>query len=565
MTFSFFANKLSALSGVGSRLTITAEIANLLKEVKGEELSEACYLLTGSLAPTYEGIVFQIADNMMIEAISQSFMIEKETILSDYKKQGDLGEVAAQYASKTNSDLTISQVYGRLLSIAKESGEASQERKVAGLVSLLQAMDKTGATYLVRIVLGNLRLGFSDKTILDALALVSGGDKKELTRAYEVIPDIGKLARSVIEKGYTQTVKDPMPVIGTPVMPMLAQRMKSPTEMVKKMGKVAVEPKFDGLRVLIHFDRTKHLVKAYTRNLHDISSMFPELAQMGEFIKADQVILDTEGVGLDAERLALADFQTTMQRRRKHSIDTMQSQIPVQFQVFDVLLVDDKNLMQAPYEERREALANVVVGGSLFRIDDYWITDDPDEITKKHKELRSQGLEGVIVKRIDSTYVPGRLGWRWVKMKESEEATGKLSDTVDCVIMGYTQGQGKRAAFGIGQFLVGIKHGDKIQTVSKVGTGLTDDQFKELEKRLVKIKVDQMPASYQVHKNLTPDYWVKPEVVVELAADDLTVSPNHTAGYALRFPRLVMFRDDKGVDQTTTHKELVELYKLQKV
>jgi DNA ligase-1 len=186
-------------------------------------------------------------------------------------------------------------------------------------------------------VLGNLRLGFSDKTILDALANLSQGDKKELTRAYEVIPDIGKLARSVLEKGYAQTVKNPMPVIGTPVMPMLAQRMKSPTDMIKKMGRVAIEPKFDGLRVLIHFDRKADIVKAYTRNLHDISAMFPELSQIGNFIKADKIILDTEGVGLDAERLALADFQTTMQRRRKHSIDSMQSQIPVQFQVFDVL------------------------------------------------------------------------------------------------------------------------------------------------------------------------------------------------------------------------------------
>jgi DNA ligase-1 len=150
-------------------------------------------------------------------------------------------------------------------------------------------------------------------------------------------------------------------------------------------------------------------------------------------------------------------------------------------------------------------------------------------------------------------------------MKEAEEATGKLSDTVDCVIMGYTQGQGKRAAFGIGQFLVGIKHGERIETVSKVGTGLTDEQFKELEKRLVKLKVDQMPENYSVTKALNPDFWVKPEVVVELAADDLTVSPNHTAGYALRFPRLVKFRDDKTVNETTTHKELVELYTLQKV
>lgn len=565
MTFSSFANKLDSLKGVTSRLTITAEIATLLGQVKGKELSDVCYLLTGSLAPTYEGVVFQIADNMMIEAISNAFLKEKPIVQSDYKAKGDLGDVVYEYATRTMSDLSVSQVFDELFLIAKESGEASQERKVAGLVKLLTSLDKVGAQYLVRIVLGNLRLGFSDKTILDALASLVSGDKKELTRAYEVIPDIGKLAVSVVEKGYSQTVKNPMPVIGTPVMPMLAQRMKSPTDMIKKMGKVAIEPKFDGLRVLIHFDRKAQTVKAFTRNMNDISDMFPELSEMGKWIKADKIILDTEGVGLDSERLALADFQTTMQRRRKHEITQMQTEIPIQFQVFDVLLIDETNMMQVSYEDRRKKMAETLVSGELFRIDEYWVTDDPEVITSKHKELRSQGLEGVIVKKIDSTYVPGRLGWRWVKMKEAEEATGKLSDTVDCVIMGYTQGQGKRAAFGIGQFLVGILHGETIETVSKVGTGLTDDQFKELESRLTKIKVDTMPENFSVHKNLTPDFWVKPEVVVELAADDITVSPNHTAGYALRFPRLVTFRDDKSVKQITTFEELVELFKLQKV
>jgi DNA ligase-1 len=565
MTFSSFAQKLSTLNGVTSRLTITAEIASLLQQVSGKELSDVCYLLTGSLAPTYEGVVFQIADNMMIEAISNAFSKEKQLVQSDYKAKGDLGDVVFEYATRTTSSLSVSQVFDELVLIAKESGEASQERKIAGLSTLLTSVDKLGAQFLVRIVLGNLRLGFSDKTILDALATLVSGDKKELTRAYEVIPDIGKLAVSVVEKGYSQTVNNPMPVIGTPVMPMLAQRMKSPAEMVKKMGKVAIEPKFDGLRVLIHFDRKAHIVKAFTRNMNDISDMFPELSEMGKWIKADKIILDTEGVGLDSERLALADFQTTMQRRRKHEISQMQTEIPIQFQVFDVLLIDETNMMQVPYEDRRKRMAETVVSGELFKIDEYWVTDDPEVITSKHKELRSQGLEGVIVKKIDSTYVPGRLGWRWVKMKEAEEATGKLSDTVDCVIMGYTQGQGKRASFGIGQFLVGIRHGETIETVSKVGTGLTDDQFKELESRLTKLKVEAMPDHYTVHKNLTPDFWVKPQVVVELAADDITVSPNHTAGYALRFPRLVTFRDDKSVQQITTFDELVELFKLQKV
>ena len=144
-------------------------------------------------------------------------------------------------------------------------------------------------------------------------------------------------------------------------------------------------------------------------------------------------------------------------------------------------------------------------------------------------------------------------------MKEAEGSSGKLADTVDCVVMGYTQGKGKRAGFGIGQFLAGIVDGDKVKSVTKVGTGLTDEQFRELKKRLVALTVGEMPKEYEVHKDLAPDFWVRPELIVELAADEVTKSPKHTAGLALRFPRLVKFRDDKSPAQATTLKEIKKL------
>ena len=168
-----------------------------------------------------------------------------------------------------------------------------------------------------------------------------------------------------------------------------------------------------------------------------------------------------------------------------------------------------------------------------------------------------------MVKRANSRYVPGRTGWRWVKMKESEKAAAKLADTLDLVVMGYTRGRGKRATFGVGQFFAGVKDGGKIKTVTKVGTGLTDKQFKELSARLNKISVKEKPKNYEVDKTLEPDFWVTPELVVEIAADEITKSPNHTAGMALRFPRLIKFRDDKSADQITTLEELKELAEMQ--
>ncbi len=194
---------------------------------------------------------------------------------------------------------------------------------------------------------------------------------------------------------------------------------------------------------------------------------------------------------------------------------------------------------------------------------DYTITKDPGVIEKLMEKELSEGLEGIIVKRANSRYIPGRTGWRWVKMKEAEEARAKLADTLDCVVMGYSAGRGRRAGFGVGQFLVGIKDKEKIKTVTKVGTGITDEQFGELKERLSVIEVKSKPKEYVVHKELEPDHWVVPKLVVEIAADEITKSPKHAAGYALRFPRLVRFRDDKNPSQATSIKELIKLYELQ--
>ena len=150
-------------------------------------------------------------------------------------------------------------------------------------------------------------------------------------------------------------------------------------------------------------------------------------------------------------------------------------------------------------------------------------------------------------------------------MKEAEKSAGKLSDTIDCVVIGYSVGKGRRAQFGMGQLLVGVRDGEQIKTVSKIGTGITDEQFKEFKKRLSKLEVKEKPKTYIVHKNLEPDYWIEPKLIMEVAADDITKSPTHSSGYALRFPRLVRFRDDKSVNQATTVSEVKRLFEMQNV
>ncbi len=564
MTASNLSKYFEELEKTSSRISITKILAELFNELSEEEIDKAVYMMLGSLAPNYRSIVFNVAEAMMMRAISRAYNVEPQEVKTIYKKMGDLGKVAESLNRGKGNDLIVSELYSKLSQIAKCEGEGSQERKIELLADLLVSVNPLTSRFVARITLGKLRLGFSDKTVIDALSWMETGDKtnsKKIEAAFQVVPDIGKIAREVRAKGSGGLLNEISPTIGIPVIPMLAQRIKSADEMIKKMDNVAVEPKFDGLRVQIHFARGKK-IGAFTRNLNDIKDMFPELESIGEYVNADSVILDSEAVGLDAETMKMADFQTTMHRRRKHDIENFAKANPLTFQVFDVMSKDGESFMDKNYEERRAVLKKLFSKNKTFLVDEYMITQNAGDIRKKHEEYLARGLEGAMIKKVDSGYVPGRTGWRWVKMKEVDGTRGKLSDTVDCVVMGYTRGKGKRADFGVGQFLAGVLDHDKIKSITKVGTGLTDEQFRALNDKLKDIVVALKPVEYEVHKDLYPDFWVEPKVVVELAADELTKSPKHTAGLALRFPRLVRFREDKSVKQITTISEILEIAKL---
>ncbi len=561
MKFRELSEYLEKLEKTSSRLEITRILAELLKKSNSSEVGRIVYLSLGILAPNYEGVVLNLAERMMITVLAQAYDEDAQKIRSLYKKAGDIGNVTEKLAKGSKLEVNVSEVYDSLLAIAKDNGEGSQERKVSAMAKLLEKLDPTSAKFVARIPVGRLRLGFSEKTVIDALSKESGIEASEIESAYNIRPDIGYIAK-LVKEGNPKSAK---PEIGVPVVPMLAQRLNSTTEMVKKMGEVSVEPKFDGLRIFIHYRKKDNFLRIFTRNMNAIPiDTFPELSSVGKFIKADEVILDSEAIGVDPKREMFLDFQKTIQRRRKHDVGRAASEIPLQFQVFDILLLNGRNLINEPYLRRREELKKVVVNGSLLRVDENTITEDPDIIKTMHQKYLKMGLEGVVVKKANGFYVSGRTGWNWVKMKEEEGRQGRLADTIDCVVMGYSVGKGKRSDFGIGQFLAGIKDGDMFKTVTKVGTGLTDEQFRQLNSRLEKISVREEPKEYQVHKDLTPDLWVLPKVIVELAADEITISPKHTAGFALRFPRLIRFRDDKDASSVTTLGEIKELFRLQK-
>lgn len=569
-----FSSYLSRIEETTLRNAITEILAELFHQLDPDEVEPACWLLLGRILPPYEGLEFQFAEKMMQRSAVLAYQIPAEELLKRYKEVGDLAEVIQQKATGHRAqatERTIIEIYTELTALARENGEGSQERKVERVVKLLKELDPVSVKFIVRIILTKLRLGFSDMTILDALSWAKVGDKSErpsIEDAYQMKHDIGKLATAYLTDGKSGLVGFDIE-LGIPLQPALCQRLKTATEMIEKMGKVFVEPKYDGTRVQIHVQGKREKVKGkgwgvrtFTRSMEESSAQFPELEQAVTLLGNHDLILDCEAIGFDPATGKLLPFQETIQRKRKHDVDLFSTQIPLKFFVFDILYKDGESLLKVPLSSRKEILQSLLPVGtdSIFIQSPSIVTESADELRAYHKQQLDAGLEGAVIKQYDSVYQPGRKGWSWVKFKEEEEAHGQLSDTIDAVVMGYWYGKGKRNQFGVGAFLIGVLGAEeKIVTLSKVGTGLVDDQWRELKTRTETLISAEKPIRYDVPKTLTPDVWVDPQVVVEVAGDELTKSPTHTAGLALRFPRLVRFRDDKTSDQITTVEELATI------
>lgn len=565
MEFSTLATYFKRLEETPSRNAMTELLAEVFRRAKEHEIGKLCYLLQGRVGPLYESVEFGMAEKFIIRSIMAAYGPSQNSVVASYKKLGDIGSAAQALHTVGAGHLSVVSVYDRLREIALCSGQGSQEQKITLLADILRSNDALSARYIARIPLDKLRLGFSEMTILDALSWMLAGDKSlrnALEDAYNLRPDIGYIAETVKRKGIAGLSHIEV-VVGSPVLAQLCQRLPNADEMIKKMGEVAVEPKYDGVRVQIHIrhEQGTEKIRTFSRNLENTTGMFPELSGLLSHIHAKEVILDCEAVGIDPKTGKITSFQETTTRKRKHGIDDATKTVPLHFFVFDVLYKDGKSFLSLPLSQRREMLEKTVKTGRLFSISPQIVTSSPDRVREYHDEQIKKGLEGVVVKKWESPYEPGRRGYSWVKFKEEEGKTGKLTDTIDAVVMGYYVGEGKRTSFGIGALLVGIKKGESFVTVTKIGTGVSDELWKSLQNSLSSRAAKAMPKQYHaVHKTLIPDFWVVPELVVEVAGDDLTKSPTHGAGYAIRFPRLVRVRHDKSASQATTERELTRMF-----
>ncbi len=585
MTFKNLSLYLEKLDNTSSRLALIDILSDLFKSSSKAEISMICYLVQGRIAPFFKPVEIGMAEKTVAQSIAISYGSSKDEVLKLYGKLGDMGLVASQLNSKfkvQNSKLTVAQVFEILTQIAGTNGEGTVEKRLKLLSDLLKKLDSISAKYLVRIPLGNLRLGIGDPTILEGLSVAKFNDrskKKILEGAYNRTSDLGLIAQILWEKGLPAVEKLEVKV-GYPIRSELCERLPTPQKAIEKMGTVDVQYKYDGFRVQIHKDGDN--VSMFSRNLENMTHMFPELIEGTlKQVKAKTAILDSEALAYSPESEEFLPFQETTKRRRKHGIEEMAAKLPLKAFVFDILYKDGKSLIDSPLTERIKALKSTIEeDGTLIPTITQTISD-PKELGIMLEDAISKGLEGVVIKKLDSKYEAGGRNFNWVKLKR--HSAGELHDTIDCVILGYIFGKGKRADFGAGALLVGVYDSkkDEFVTVSRIGTGLTDDEWREIHKRADKIKVDHKPA--RVSSLITPSVWIRPEIVIEVLADEITRSPIHTAGrstlrdepsgsdsksktetepgYALRFPRLVSFRDkDKKAEDATSVKELAEMF-----
>ncbi|PIZ67794.1 DNA ligase [Candidatus Roizmanbacteria bacterium CG_4_10_14_0_2_um_filter_33_96] len=579
MFFSELSKYFEKIEKNSSRLEITRILAELFNKLNAQEIAKVVYLLQGRVGPAYEGIDFGMAERTIIKSAMSALNIDRSYFEKEFKKSGDLGTTVESfkklYTSFEEKDMEVLAVYDFFYRLATASGNGSQDVKTSLLSQLIRSLDPLSGRYLVRLPTGIIRLGFSDMTILDAYSWMLKGDKSLrpiIETAYHVRPDLGFIGKILKEKG-VGGLKEIEPTVFTPIIMMKAERMSSAKEIIKQIGKCLVEPKFDGFRLQVHYigsdprrgsDPTESLpkVKLFSRSLEDVTYMYPDIVEgVKREVKAEELIIEGEAIGYNPKTGEFLPFQETVQRKRKYEITEKAIEVPLKLFAFELLFLNGKNFIKEPFIERRKALEEVTlknkdISKQIIVVDHQEAVDKEDRLEKIFDKAIAKKLEGVIAKKIDGIYQPGARGWNWIKYKRSYSS--KINDTIDCLVMGYDFGKGKRTDFGMGAFLVGVfdNKNDKFVTVAKIGTGLTDVEWKELKIKSSELRIKNKPENYLVDKMAECDVWISPKIVVEIKADEITKSPTHTAGLALRFPRLERFRDDKNPENVTTLEEL---------
>ncbi len=606
MNFKETAEYFDKIEKASSRLVMTDHLSELFDKTPAKDSKKVVYLLQGRISPQFEGSEIGFGEKLIAEGIAKATGFTREEVDALFNKIGDLGTAAEEMMAKRKQralfaeELTVEKVFSNLKKMSTSEGTGSQELKTKLLAELFNSSSPTEARYIARIPLGNIRLGIGDPTIMDAYAMVlskkeqlaleekkknvqSKKEEKEIEdeqrkikvairekieAAYNVDSDLGEIAQIIKKEGLMGLEKIKIKP-GTPIRPTAAERLPSAKEIIEKLGKCAVEAKYDGFRVQI--SKENDTIKIFSRQSEDITQMFPEIIHSAKtHLLPKKCIVEGEALAFNDTTQEYYPFQVTIQRKRKYEIEKKAKEYPLKLFLFDVMYVDGESYLDKPLIERRAKLESIVKEGGIIKLSEQKILDNPTDLENFFEDAISRGLEGIIAKDLSAPYIAGARKFAWIKLKRSYKGT--LEDTLDLVIIGYYSGKGKRTEFGLGALLVAAYNSknDMFESIAKIGTGMTEDILTELEDKLSKIKVKTKPA--RVISEIEPDFWVQPYIVIEVRADEITLSPMHSCGkesgkgYALRFPRMIKFREhsDKKAEDSTTVDEVKKMYQNQK-
>lgn len=579
MEFSILADSFNRMESTRKRLELTQYLVELFEKSPQEVISKIVYLLQGKLRPDFEGIELGVAEKLAIRAISKSSGIPIKKIEDEYRKGGDLGHAAAiilEQKTQTTflvEDITVERVYETLFKIAKLEGNRSQDMKMKYISSLLNDASPLEASFILKILLGTLRLGIAENTVMDALAIAFSGSKenrKILEHAYNVSSDLGKVAEVLATEGLEGVEKFEI-ILFNPIRPMLADRVKSEKEAVEKMGnEFAAEYKLDGERVQLHIEGDK--VVLFSRSLENISSYYPDIIEkIPKTILAENIVLEAEAVAINENTGEFLPFQELMHRRRKYKIEKAVTQYPITVNLFDILYCNGKSCLELDYKERREKMEKMVKEDEFVKYIPMAIVKNENDIEDFFENSINAGSEGLMLKMLGSPYQAGSRGSHWLKLKR--EYQNELGDSLDLVVIGGFFGKGRRTG-NYGTLLLATYEEDEdtFTSICKVGTGFSDEDLDQLYQILnPKVTIKKNP---RINSEMEADVWFEPELVIEVVASEITLSPIHKAardkirkgaGLALRFPKFTgKIRVEKMAEDASTNEEVITLYQGQK-
>ena len=577
MEYSIVAQAYDNMEKTRKRLELLEILSELFTKTPINVIEKIVYLTKGKIKPDFYGVELGMSDKLVIKSLEKTTAMSKKKIEEQYNKTGDLGEVTRITLSEkvqttlVNHKLTVERVYKTFEEISNTTGQGSIEMKVAHLSGLLSDCTPLEGKYIVRTLTGILRLGIADYTVLDALAVTFTGNKtnrKHLERTYNISGDLGKVASVVANKGL-DALREINIVVGNPIRPMLAERLSSAEEVMEKIGEnVSLEYKLDGERLQIH--SKKECIKIFSRRLEDITNHYPDVLKIINEIDVENIIVEAEVVAIDKEKGSFLPFQELMHRRRKHKIEEAVINYPVSINLFDIIYLNNEDLTNMSYKERRNILRDIASKNNQLNIVKQKIAKSSEEIDNFLEQAIEEGCEGLVIKDLKGVYRAGAREYLWIKLKK--EYKSEMSDTLDLVIIGALYGRGKRAnTYGALLLAAYDKKYDVFRSFCKVGTGFSDENLKIIYEKLQNSKIKNKHAT--VDSKMEVDVWFKPNLVLEISGSDITISPIHTSnineirknfGFALRFPIFTgRIREEKMPQDITTTVEIRNEYEKQ--